>query len=125
MNAASSSITVNGDYFITADFEETAPIQYNLIISSTSGGLVTTPGEDALRRDAGTMVDLVAKAEESHRFVNRIVDVDTVAGVNAASPTGTIDGNTALAEKTAIVGLLVLVSVAAGCVGNEAARQRS
>jgi len=43
--AASTMITMNGDYSITANFEEIPSVQYDLTISSTAGGSVTTPGE--------------------------------------------------------------------------------
>ena len=66
--------------------------QYALTISSTEGGSVTVPGEGAYTYGAGTVVDLVAEAEQGYRFVNWTGDVDTVANVNAASTTITMNG---------------------------------
>jgi len=43
---------------------------YDLTISSTAGGSVTTPGEGTFTYDAGTVVDLVAEPEEGYQFVN-------------------------------------------------------
>ena len=95
VNAASTSITMNGDYEITANFEEVSlpPSLHTLAINSTDGGLVTTPGEGTFTYDAGTVVNLVAEADEGYRFVNWIGDVDTIADVYAATTTTTIHGN--------------------------------
>ncbi len=43
---------------------------YTLTIASTAGGSVTTPGEGIFAYDEGTVVNLVAEAEEGYRFVN-------------------------------------------------------
>jgi hypothetical protein len=67
--------------------------QYELTISSTEGGSVTTPGEGTFTYDEGTVVDLVAEPEEGHRFVCWTGDVWTVGDVNTASATVTIRGN--------------------------------
>jgi peptide/nickel transport system substrate-binding protein len=65
------------------------PTEYNLIISSTEGGLVTTPGEGtgSFTYDEGEVVDIVAEAEEGYHFDNWIGDVGTVANVNNATTT--------------------------------------
>src|SRR4030042_1992644 len=62
-NYATTTITMNGDYFITANFEQVTP-QFDLTISSTAGGTVTAPGEGTFTYDPGTGVNLVAEAEE-------------------------------------------------------------
>jgi len=90
VNDATTTITMNDDYSITADF---AVKQYELIISSTIGGEVTTPGEGIFSYDEGTEVDLVAVAEEGYQFVNWTGDVSTIADVNAASTTVTVNGD--------------------------------
>ena len=69
------------------------PTQYNLTISSTEGGEVTTPGEGTLTYDEGTVVNLVAEAEESYRFINWTGAVGTIVNVNAAITTITMDDN--------------------------------
>jgi hypothetical protein len=46
------------------------PVQYELTISSTSGGSVTTPGEGVFPYYAGTLVHLLAEAETGYGFVN-------------------------------------------------------
>jgi uncharacterized protein YkwD len=92
VNAASTTITMNGAYSITANFQAIPSGQYNLTISSTAGGSVTTPGEGTFTRDAGTVVSLVASPASGYHFVNWTGDVGTIANVNAASTTITMNG---------------------------------
>jgi len=87
--AATTTITMNGDYSITAEFVAI----YDLTISSTGGGSVTTPGEGLFTYDDGTVVDLVAEAEEGYRFVEWTGDVGTIADVYAATTTITMNGD--------------------------------
>ena len=70
------------------------PAQYSLTISSTDGGSVTIPGEGSFTYDTGTVVDLVAEAEEGYRFVDWTGDVDAVEDANAAATTIIVDSNT-------------------------------
>ncbi len=67
--------------------------QYNLTISGTAGGSVTTPGEGTFTYDEGTVVDLVAEADSGHWFVNWTGDVGTIDNPNAAVTTITMHGN--------------------------------
>jgi len=87
--AASTNITMNGDYSITANFVAV----YDLTISSTAGGSVTAPGEGTSTYDEGTMVNLVAEAEEGYHFINWTGNVGTIADVNSATTTITMDDN--------------------------------
>jgi hypothetical protein len=91
-NDATTTITMNGDYFITANFEQLTP-QFDLTISSTAGGTVIAPGEGTFTYDQGTGVNLVAEAEEGYRFVNWTGDVDAIAHVDAASTNITMNGD--------------------------------
>ena len=93
VNAASTTITMNGDYSVTANFAAIPPGQYSLAISSSAGGEVTTPGEGVFTRSAGTVVDLVATPASGYRFVKWTGDVGTVGNVNAASTTITVNGD--------------------------------
>jgi uncharacterized protein YkwD len=93
VNAASTTITMSGAYSITANFQPIPSGQYNLTISSTTGGSVTTPGAGTFTRDAGTVVGLVATPATGYHFVNWTGDVGTVANVNAASTTITMNGS--------------------------------
>ena len=91
INAPTTTITTMGDYSITANFELIPPGQFVLTASSTAGGLVTKPGEGTFTYDEGTVVDLVAEAEECYEFVNWTGD--TVADPNSAITTITMDAD--------------------------------
>ena len=79
--------------------------EYDVTISSTLGGSVDAtfdeeetvigPGETETISDvlAGTVVALVARPHEGHRFVNWTGDVDTIADLNAAETTITVNGD--------------------------------
>ena len=91
INAASTTITMNGDYSVTANFEQIATQQCDLTISSTSGGWVTVPGEGTFTYDAGTVVGLTATPDAGYRFVGWTGDVSTIGNVNSASTTITMN----------------------------------
>jgi hypothetical protein len=97
VNAASTTITVNGDYSIMANFEEI--VEYELTISSTDGGSVTTPGEGTFTYGEGDGVNIVATPDAGYRFVNWIGDVGTIADVNAATTTITMNGDYSITAK--------------------------
>jgi len=93
-NAASTTITMQGDYSITANFQEgEPPDRYDLTVSSTSGGSVTTPGEGTFTYDEGTVVSLVATPDSGYQFVNWTGNVTAIANPNSASTTITMNGN--------------------------------
>jgi len=64
------------------------PVQYELTISSTTGGSVTIPGEGVFTYYAGAQVQLLAEPETGYGFVNW-----------TANPTGTF-GDASAAETT-------------------------
>jgi uncharacterized repeat protein (TIGR02543 family) len=97
-NAAITTITMNGDYSITANFIAT----YDLTITSTAGGSVTTPVEGTHTYGEGEVVNLVAEAEEGYRFDGWTGDVDTIAAVNAATTTITMQGDYTITANFAI-----------------------
>jgi hypothetical protein len=68
-------------------------LAWQLTISSTTGGEVATPGEGAFAYEEGTVVNLAAAPDEGYHFVNWSGDVDTVADVNAASTSITMNDN--------------------------------
>ena len=100
VNAATTTITMNGDYSITANFEEIA--EYDLTVSSTEAGSVTTPGEGTFTYDGGIVLDLVAEADEGYRFENWTGAVDTIADINAATTTITMQGDYTITANFAI-----------------------
>ena len=73
--------------------EVTPPAQYDLTVSSGTGGSVTTPGEGTFTYGAGAMVDLVAEAEDTYGFAKWTGDVDNIADVSAASTNITMNGD--------------------------------
>jgi len=96
VNAAETNINMNGDYSITANFEQIPQIppgQFGLTISSTTGGSVTTPGEGTFVYDDGAVVGLVAAPTSGYKFINWTGDVSTIADVNAASTTITMNND--------------------------------
>jgi len=102
-DAATTTITMNGNYVITANFEQIPPEQFTLTISNTAGGSVTSPGEGTRAYDAGTFVDLVATPASGYRFVNWTGNVATIANVSAASTTITMNGNYSITATFIIV----------------------
>jgi hypothetical protein len=94
INAAITTITINNDYSITANFEEI--VEYELNISSIGGGSVTTPGEGTFIYSEGDEVNLVATPNAGYIFINWIGDVGTIADVNAANTTITMNGDYAI-----------------------------
>ncbi|MGB5926018.1 MAG: hypothetical protein WBH01_08040, partial [Dehalococcoidia bacterium] len=70
---ATTTITMNGDYAVTANFVA----MYDLTISSAEGGSVTEPGEGVFTYDEGTVVDLVATPDAGYRFDQWTGDVGT------------------------------------------------
>ena len=103
VNGASTTITMNGDYSVTANFAVIPPGQYGLTISSSAGGSVTTPGEGTFTRDAGTVVNLVASPASGYRFVNWTGDVGTVGNVNGASTTIIMNGDHSVTANFAAI----------------------
>jgi len=105
-NAATTTITMNGDYSITANFVAV----YELTISSTDGGEVITPGEGTFTYDAGTVVSLVAEAGESYHFTQWTGNVSTIADVNAATTTITMNGDDLDAIRDNLGGSYILMN---------------
>jgi len=70
-------------------------MQYQLTLSSTEGGEVTTPGEGTFTYWGGTVVNLVAEADEGYCFVNWTGDAYAcnIADINAASTSITINND--------------------------------
>jgi len=91
-DAPSTTITMNASYFITANFESWHPEPAALLmISSTRGGSVITPGEGTFPCPLGSPVSLVAQPDEGCWFVKWSGDVGTIANVTAASTTIIVD----------------------------------
>jgi hypothetical protein len=79
---------MNGDYTITANFVA----KYSLTVGAGTGGTVTTPGVGTFTYCPGSVVNLVATPNSGYCFVNWTGDVSTIANVNNASTTITMNG---------------------------------
>lgn len=90
---------------------------HDLTISSTAGGMVTTPGEGVFHElDEGSAVSLVATADSGYHFVNWTGNVGTIANVNASSTTITINGDYAITANFAKTASLTMASGGNGSV---------
>jgi hypothetical protein len=110
--SAETTITMNGDYAITAEFVK----QYDLATFSTEGGSVTEPGEGMFTYDEGTIVDLVAEVEEGYRFVEWTGDVSTIADVYAATTNITMSGDYSITANFVAIYDLTISSTEGGSV---------
>ena len=112
--AASTNITMNSSYSITATFESPHPEPVaKLTVSSTTGGSVTAPGEGIFSYPLGVEVSLVAEAVSGYRFTNWSGDVGTIADVNDASTTVTMDGSYSIRANFGGAGLQCFIATAA------------
>jgi hypothetical protein len=111
---ASTTITMNGDYSITANFEQIPPEQFTLNISSTAGGSVTNPGDGTFAYDEGTAVNLAAEADEGYQFLKWTGDVDTIADGYVASTTITMNGDYSITANFVAVYELTISSTDGG-----------
>jgi len=93
VDATKTTIMMNDDYSITANFDQILPRQFSLTISSTEGGSVTTPGEGYFTYFEGTVVSLMATPKGGYPFVKWTGDVGTIANVYTTSTNITMQGN--------------------------------
>ena len=104
--AASTTITMDDSYVITANFELEEG-WHSLTISSTAGGLVTNPDGGEFLYEAGTVVHLVAEPDTFYQFVNWTGDVNTIADINATDTTITMDSSYAITANFELIPGLV------------------
>jgi hypothetical protein len=76
--------------------------EYTLTISTTGGGSVTNPGEGAFTYDEDEKVNLAAIPDEGYRFVSWTGDVGSVANVNTASTTITVNDDYSITATFAV-----------------------
>ncbi len=113
-DSAATTVTMDADYAIQANF---AIDQRDLMITSTSGGSVTTPGEGTYQYDHGTVASVVAAPAANYHFVNwtgTAVGAGKVANANAASTTVTMDAAYAIQANFAIDQHTLTISSAGG-----------
>jgi len=102
-------MTIAGDRMISTSA--------TLTVSSSTGGSVTTPGEDTYTYDYGTVVDIVAATDANYHFVNWTgtgVDAGKVANSDVESTNITMHGNYTVIANFAIDTFLVTASVSGG-----------
>jgi hypothetical protein len=68
-----------------------ATTRHYLLIVSTEGGQVVLPGEDAFIYDEGTVVNLIAEADQGCHFVEWSGNTSTIANVESATTTITMN----------------------------------
>ncbi|MEE8636881.1 MAG: CFI-box-CTERM domain-containing protein, partial [Dehalococcoidia bacterium] len=117
VEAAQTTITMEGNYSITADFE-LIPAMYSLAISSTVGGSATEPGEGIFVYPVGTVVTLVADTETGYRFVNWTGDVGTIADVEAAGTTIAMNGSYSVTANFELIQGLYSLTISSGAGGS-------
>jgi len=88
-----TTITIDGDYSITAVFEEIPPPQYSLTVSSTAGGAVTSHGQGTFSYEEGEEVELVARPDSGYRFLRWTGDVDAVSDIDSTTTTIIMDAD--------------------------------
>ena len=113
-NSASTTITMDADYSVVANF---ALDQRTLTASSTSGGSVTTPGEGSFQYNPGTVAAIVATPAANYHFVNWMgtgVTAGKVANPNSASTTITMDAAYTVVANFAIDQRTLTTSSTAG-----------
>jgi len=93
VHASETIIVVNGDYSIMANFELPPPVEYSLNIIGPVYGSVAAPGEGRFMYEEGTVVNLVAEPDDGYEFATWTGDVDTIANINDASTTITMNSD--------------------------------
>jgi len=100
---------------LTIHEETPPPVQYELTISSTTGGSVTTPGEGVFTYYAGTQVHLLAEAEAGYQFAKWTASAGIFGDTSAAETTFTMP--TQDVTITAHFGVVYELVMAAAPVG--------
>ncbi len=99
-NSSNTTITMNDDYSITANF---AIDTHTLDPDSTAGGSVTVPGEAGpYTYDYGTVVDIVATANTGWHFINWTGDITTITNPGSSSTTITMNDDYSITANFAI-----------------------
>jgi len=82
--------------------------QYDLTVARTTGGSVTQPGVGTFTYNSGTVVHLLAVADEEYQFVNWTGNVDMVANVTAADTTITMNEDYSITANFALSGEVII-----------------
>ncbi len=90
---AATTITMNGDYAIQANFAANTSTSYALTLNATGGGTVTAPAGSTTSHTSGTVVTLTASPSPGYRFVDWTGLINTVGDTKSASTTVVMNGN--------------------------------
>ncbi|MFP3871828.1 MAG: InlB B-repeat-containing protein [Candidatus Aenigmatarchaeota archaeon] len=114
--AEETTITMEGNYTITAEFApSSSPGNYTLAISSTSGGEVIDPGEGNFEYEAGEEVIIRAGSSRGYHFVRWTGDNETIIDPESADTSITMEGDyTITAEFAVEIYELTIVSSSGG-----------
>lgn len=93
---AATTITMNGNYTIQANFAANTSTSYTLTTRATSGGAVTVPASSPASYTSGTVVTLTATPNPGYHFVNWTGLINTVGDTKSASTTAVMNGNYAI-----------------------------
>ncbi|OGO40348.1 MAG: hypothetical protein A2147_00855 [Chloroflexi bacterium RBG_16_57_8] len=91
VNSASTTITMNGDYTITAKFNNVSV--RTLTILSSGNGTVAQPGVGTFQYNNGTVVSLMAVPGSNSLFVAWIGGIGQIANTLSAGTSITITGD--------------------------------
>jgi len=112
--AATTNITMEDSYSITANFKSWHPDPLvQLTVSSTDGGSVTDIGEGIFSFPLGIEVTLVAGPAKGYRFIGWSGDVDTITDTSVASTTITMDNSYSVRANFEIAGGGCFIATAA------------
>ncbi len=114
INAASTNITMNGDFAITAEFQS-VPVA-TLTITSSANGTVLQPGLGTFSYNQGTVVDLLAVPDPGCAFVNWTGNTGGIADISLPSTTVLLDGNKTIAADFVVTHTLAISSTTGGNV---------
>jgi len=109
-NVCGSYTETKTDY-ITAENCAPVPATLELSINSTDGGSVNIPGEGVFTYDEGTVVNLVAVADSGYQFVNWTGGVDTIADIDDAATTITMEDDYSITANFEAVPVIPPVTV--------------
>jgi uncharacterized repeat protein (TIGR02543 family) len=84
VSAAATTITMKGDYSITANFAPIPPLQYTLTMAVTGSG-ATIPAVGEHTYSAGTVVPIIAAAAAGYQFVNWTAPAGSFANASSAT----------------------------------------
>lgn len=91
-NAASTTITMNDNYSITANFQQ-MPLTYYTLTLAVSGNGSTIPSVGQHTYAAGTVVSITAVPVGGYRFISWVGSLDSIANIIAATTTVTMDAD--------------------------------